>query len=225
MLDDVQHLINILIMMKNKLYLLLLSFVVPGCTKIFMYSYGIRNPKIESPKSITEYLKKNGLKTESSYALKDTVTLNAFFKSNIGSPEIRFYDKNGYLMLYRDNKKCNAQNDSLIEFLDPKNVIRIDSSQNIYPYLNNLRSLNGEKVNIGEFQGYDFYLITYWAKWAGKVNKIKMVDWEKSLSVKTNLKIKSIKVTSDYMEFWNIKKKDMFKIYSPKTKASGKHNK
>ena len=81
---------------------------------------------------------------------------------------------------------------------------------------------NGEKIKLEEFENYDFYLIMYWAKWAGRVNKTKMLDWEDSINKKNNLNIKTIKVTTDYMNFWELDKKDMAKIYSRKTKIKDK---
>ncbi|MFL5765137.1 MAG: hypothetical protein ACJ77K_14435 [Bacteroidia bacterium] len=213
--------------MKTIGQLLLLSFwtlLFSSCTKLFLYSQGIRNPRIETETSILNYLKANGLNTNNCFALRDTFALNSFFESKIGTPEIRFYDKNGYLMQYRDEKRCNGQNDSLIEFLNPVNIIRVDSTQNIFNYLNEIRTLKGQTVNPDDFKNFDFYLITYWTKWMGKVNKNKIGDWENSLQ-KPNSKIKSIKITCDYMDFWSISKKDMFKIYSRKTKTSGIHHK
>ncbi|CAN5378022.1 hypothetical protein BH10BAC1_BH10BAC1_05700 [soil metagenome] len=196
-----------------------------GCTKILLYTYGVRNPKIETKERITKYLDSNKLSSTECYCLKDTASLNQFYLSRIGTPEIRFYDSNGYLMIYRDNKKCNGQNDSLIGFLDPKNIIKIDSSNNIKEYINQLRTLDGKAINKDEFKNYDFYLIMYWAKYLGKVNSIKMLDWEKSLAEKSNLKIKTIKLTVDYMDFWPLSKKDMAKIYSPRVKISDEKKK
>jgi len=210
--------------MKKTCILLALCFAIlmSGCTKIFLYSYGVRNPKIENKKSVTAYLQNKKLKTENTFALSDIATLSKFNQSNIGMPEIRFYDTNGYLMLYRDNKKCNAQNDSLISFLDPTNVIQIDSTNNILDYLKQLKTLDGKNLDLADFKHYDFYLVMYWAKWIGKVNTVKMLDWEKSLSYKADLKLKTIKVTTDYMDFWHINKKDMAKVYSFKTKIGDK---
>jgi hypothetical protein len=159
------------------------------------------------------------LDTSNVYALKDTSQLNLFFKTNIGVPEIRFYDHNGYLMLYRDEKKCNGQNDSLISFLKPENVIKVDSSNNLFEYIKNLNTLSGVTVPRKDFYGKDFYLIMYWAKYLGKTNSVKMKDWENTLMDKKSLKIKTIKVTVDYMDFWSIDKKDMIKIYNPKSKV------
>jgi hypothetical protein len=193
--------------------------LICSCTKLIMYHYGIRNPKIESSKSILSYLAVNNLDTSNVYALKDTSQLNLFFKTNIGVPEIRFYDHNGYLMLYRDEKKCNGQNDSLISFLKPENVIKVDSSNNLFEYIKNLNTLSGVTVPRKDFYGKDFYLIMYWAKYLGKTNSVKMKDWENTLMDKKSLKIKTIKVTVDYMDFWSIDKKDMIKIYNPKSKV------
>ena len=156
------------------------------------------------------------------FCLKDTATLNKFYYSGIGTPEIRFYDSNGYLMLYRDNKRCNGQNDSLIGFLNPNNVVKIDSTNNINEYLNSLKTIDGKNINKEDFKNYDFYLIMYWAKYLGKVNSTKMLDWENSLNKKNNLKIKTIKVTTDYMNFWELNKKEIPKVYGWRTKITDK---
>ncbi|MCX6296963.1 MAG: hypothetical protein NTX97_13055 [Bacteroidetes bacterium] len=210
----------------KKITILFCSFLLIilhfGCTKIMFYQFGVRNPKVENKKSILDYLTANNLSTENSFCLQDTAALTKFYNRDIGTPEIRFYDRNGYLMLYRDNKKCNAQNDSLITFLNPKNVIKIDSTNNLSEYLKQIKTLDGKDINPDEFKGYDYYLIMYWAKWTGKVNKIKMEDWEKSIVNKNDPKIKTIKVTTDYMDFWPLEKSDMIKIYSHKTKTTGK---
>lgn len=209
--------------MKSKLSIIVLPMILlSGCTKIMLYHFGVRNPKVENKTQIEYYLKKNKLNVDNCYALKDTAILNKFNNGAVGIPEIRFYDKNGYLMLYRDNKKCNAQNDSLISFLDPKNIVKIDSANKIDDCLKELKTLDGKEMNIEEFKHYDYYLIMYWAKWTGQVNSKKMTDWENSLKQKNDLKIKTIKVTTDYMDFWELNKKDMAKIYSRKTKIKDK---
>lgn len=209
-------------MKKRILILVFPTILLSGCAKIMLYHFGVRNPKVENKKQIERYLFSNNLNVENSYALKDTSVLNKFNSGNIGIPEIRFYDKNGFLMNYRDDKKCNGQNDSLITFLDEKNVVKIDSSDNIIDYLKELKTLDGKEPNIDDFKNYDYYLIIYWAKWTGQVNSKKMIEWEKSLKQKNNFKIKTIKVTTDYMNFWELDKKDMVKIYSRKTKTEGK---
>ncbi|MCE3278429.1 MAG: hypothetical protein K0S44_620 [Bacteroidetes bacterium] len=207
--------------MKSKIIFSIICLLVfTGCNKILLYSYGVRNPKVETSHSITKYLHSNELDTANNYAFRDTASLTKFYNKNIGIPEIRFYDKNGYLMLYRDEKKCNGQNDSLISFLNPHNVIRVDSTDNIFDYLEEVRKINGLSVNKEEFSGFDYYLVMYWAKYLGKVNSIKMRDWESTLMKKQDLKIKTIKLTTDYMDFWPLDKKNMIKIYSPKTKTT-----
>jgi len=54
-------------------------------------------------------------------------------------------------------------------------------------------------------------------------NKTKMSDWEDSIKKKNDFKIKTIKVTTDYMNFWELDKKDMAKVYSRKTKLKNKN--
>jgi hypothetical protein len=175
---------------------------------------------VETAASLHSYLRKHDLHSSDNVVFKDVYALQEFFKSGIGMPEVRFYDRNGYLMLYRDEKKCNGQNDSLISFLNPENVVKVDSSQNIKVYVSNLRQPDGQEIQSASLNGYDYYLLIYWAKYLGKVNSEKMQDWESALNSKSSaLNIKAMKVATDYMDFWQFPEKDMHKIYSRKTKV------
>ena len=110
--------------------IVLASVSLTGCTKIMMYAYGVRNPKIENRQSIIDYAKENDMGTDNLYAFRDSAALAGFYSSKIGMPEINFYNKDGNLMKYRNEKICNAQDDELIRYLDPKNVEKIDTSHN-----------------------------------------------------------------------------------------------
>src|ERR1017187_9552205 len=92
------------------------SIFLSGCTKVMMYAYGIRNPKIETKQSITQYAADNGIETDNLYAFRDSASLAGFYSLKIGIPEINFYNKDGNLMKYRNEKICNAQDDELIRY-------------------------------------------------------------------------------------------------------------
>jgi hypothetical protein len=199
----------------------LISLIFSSCTKIMLYTYGVRDPKVENSRTLTAYARNTGMETDNLYAFRDTVTQNAFFRSKIGTPEISFYNKDGFLMKYKDEKKCNAQDQSLISLLDPKKTVAADSSHNIFQYITGLRTLNNKELNKKDFDGYDYYMIIYWAKFAGSTNKTHIPDWEREVRKKTGLKIKVIKVTADYMDFWHPDTDRMVKIYTRKGRKRG----
>jgi len=188
-------------------------------TELTMYAFGIRNPKIENKQSITEYAINNGMETGNLYAFRDSAALAGFYARKIGIPEIDIYNKDGILMQCKNEKKCNAQDDGLIGSLDPKNNVSLDSSHNLYAFLPQIRTLDNQEVQKSDFAGYDFYIIMYWAKWGGMMNKTHVPQWGKTIKDKTGLRIKVISLTADYMDYWHPNEKYMFKIYDDQFSA------
>ena len=179
-----------------------------------MYKYGIRDPEIESKESILVYARSIQIDTDNIYAYSDSTTHSEVFKSKLGQPELDFYNKDGYLMNYRKQNKCNAQNVGLIQSLRSNKNITVDSSKNIFGYISKLRTLDNKDISRDEFKDYDYYMVIYWSKWVGMADGTHVPMWEKEAKKKTGLRIKVIAVTGDYMEYWHPSKKSMVKIYS-----------
>jgi hypothetical protein len=57
----------------------------------------------------------------------------------------------------------------------------------------------------------DLYLVMYWAKYLGKINKRKVFEWLNLVedARKRGLKIRVLKINADYQQFWGLKKNDL----------------
>ena len=55
-------------------------------------------------------------------------------------------------------------------------------------------------------EDYDFYVIMYWAKWTGRLNKTKIKDWIEDIdnANKNGFKIKIIPINTDIQDFWGV---------------------
>jgi hypothetical protein len=178
----------------------------------------IRNPRAENEQSLRTYLDKNQLRSDNLLIIKDTAAFYKIHREGYGMPEISFYDRNGYLMKFRDEQKCNAQNDSLISFLNPEKAIGVDSARRLSDFTSLLLHPDRSPISKTELSGHDYYLIMFWAKYLGKLNSKKLGDWERSLAANKKANHKVYKLSMDYQDFWNLPKKEMFRIYGSKIK-------
>ena len=57
----------------------------------------------------------------------------------------------------------------------------------------------------------DAFVLIYWAKYLGKLNKTKVYEWEQKVKLLNDkgLNIKLIKVNLDYQKFWGIDQNDI----------------
>jgi len=197
--------------MKYFAFLLLsaLLTLAPSCTYILLKMEGVKQPKLENYQSLSKYLSSRGIDTSEILCFKDTAALHTFYKSDIGMPDAQFFNKDKKFVDYRQSiNDCNGMVSVFLGNIDSINLETPVEGEILDPYLNNLvLEKTGQKF-ILENQSYDAYMVVYWAKYLGKVNKRKVYDWQE-LAKKANQngeKIRMILVSVDYQEFWGITK-------------------
>ena len=190
-----------------------------SCKKILLAQYGVKQPKIESYASLSNFLEKQDIRTKELYGFADTTAFYAKLRMDgFSAPESYFFNKNGYFVPYKPAaKSCNA---SVSPFLDNMatnfNTLPCDSSRHLtreLGYLVNLKTQ--QKVRLTDLPESDVYVVMYCAKYIGKVNKEKIWDWLahiETIQSKTKFKITPILVSADYLDFWHITQKDIPKF-------------
>ena len=191
---------------------LLLSMVImvcPACKYLLLRSEGIKPPAIENHQSLSKFLLSKGIDTTEILCFKDTMALNAFYKSGIGMPNARFFNKEKKFVDYKSAiTDCNGMVSVFIEKVDSINLVPPIQGILLDEYLNNLViEKNGQKFVLDD-QGYEVYMIAYWAKYLGEVNKRKVYDWQERVKKinRDGKKIRMILVSVDYQEIWGITK-------------------
>jgi hypothetical protein len=173
---------------------------------------GIKQPQIETHQSLVKFLKANQIDTTNMLCFKDTTALKQFYKEKWGIPNARFFNKNGQFVDYRESPEdCNGMVSEFIKKIDSFNKLPTVGAKRIEDYTGDAVWTRDHKAFVPNLQGYDGYILIYWAKFLGKVNKKKVFEWQtlSRAAEREGVKIKIMTISADYQEFWGVSKKDV----------------
>lgn len=197
----------------------LILVVNTSCKRLILMQYGVKQPKIESNSSITEFLVKKDMDVKDVLCFRDTVAMSQrILDEGLSMPEVYFYNKNGYFVAYKAAAvSCSASASPFLDNLaDNFNTLPFDTSRHISKEFRRLYRLKNQSVvNIDDFEKSDVYVVMYFVKYIGKLNKESIWDWLnhiKLIESKTKFKITPILVSGDYMDFWGISKESLPKF-------------
>jgi hypothetical protein len=187
-------------MKKTSIIILSFFLILTGCTTILKLFYGLKDPEIENRESILEYCKKKGVNME------NLATINSddyYAKLANGIPEADIFNKRGEYIEYRQtDSSCNAGLFAFIPELHRDSVYRLTGKLNLNDEINKLRTLTGEQFVLRDTYDYDFYVIMYWARFIGRLNKDHINIWEQEASNNKNARIRVIKANVDIQEYY-----------------------
>lgn len=176
-------------------------FFLLSCNPIMKKMYGIKDPELESEKSIKKSALKNDMDTSNIVTVYSRVYPKMLKGRSI--PDASIYDSRGNYIEYRQSDtSCNA---GLFEFIPNLNVdtkYNQPDSSNLSVELFKFRDLKGNPIK--EVEKADFYVLIYWAVWTGKLNKNHVKVWEDLAKNNKNCRVKVIKVNLDFQEHWDI---------------------
>lgn len=196
--------------MKNALFIwVVLIVLTTSCKQLLLKHEGIKQPALEDHKSLSNFLSSKGIDTSEILCFKDTTALNTFYRSGLGLPDAQFFNKESKLVNYRESiKDCNGMVSIFIQKGDSINSVSPVEGEHLDKYLENVVIENtGNRFTI-ENQKYDVYMLVYWAKYLGKLNKHKVYEWQELVKKanQNDKKIRMILINVDYQKFWGISK-------------------
>ena len=185
--------------------LLLFTMTLTSCKFIMMKIYGIKNPQIENEKAILKFAEKKQLHTDNIVTVNSSEFLTILKVKGI--PEADIFDNRGQYIEYRQtDTSCNAGLFKFIPDLNRDGKYNKTGKTNLQAELNKFRDLKGNKIQ--PLPPADFYVLIYWSKWTGKLNKDHVKIWEDYSYANTNANIKVLKVDLDFQEHWNKSDRD-----------------
>jgi len=191
------------------LFFLMVS-VLCGCTRLMMFVWGVKEPKVETIASISEFTNSIGVHTENLMIAKDSVSLHELITSVKSIPEAEFFDCNGALIPYKDegSNQCNAGVDAFIELLTIKRQLSTHS-QHLQSRLSRMISIPSKQdVLFRSLPRSDYYVLLYFTKWSGKkVNREHITEWVNHIQSSNNSNefiITYLIVNLDFMDVWGV---------------------
>ena len=170
-----------------------------SCMPLLKMYYGLKNPEIENKESILKYCKKKGMNMTN----LATINIDDYVSKLNGVPDADIFNKRGEYIEYRQtDSSCNAGLFTFIPELHRDSVYQLTGKTNLNDEIKKMRTLTGEQYVLIDTSDYDFYVIMYWARFTGRLNKDHINIWEQEANKNKNAKIKVIKVNVDIQEYW-----------------------
>lgn len=193
-------------------FIVLIPFILFGCSAIVKTMYGIKDPKIETKESLFKFLSKKKLDTTNVYCVsfedfKPTLSL-----TNNKIPDVLIFNKQGEYIPYGDEWACNASAFNFIEELNLDTIYTKTDLVVLDTLLSRFKTFDGKQISeneISKIKNADFVCIVLWAKFTGKLNKTKVKEWEEQAKRNKNVKINFIKLDMDFQEWWGLDESDI----------------
>jgi hypothetical protein len=203
----------------NKIFVSLLILIAfSSCSKAFMYFVvGVRELKPESPESIIKYGDKVGYDIDNHFFYIDSSKVDEIWKGAF--PKAYIYNKNGDLVRHLDCFSSGV--DDLKSFYKkplgsaPKvpDTLRIllgtDTILNIAPSFTSLPKMIHSLTKSAEFKESEYYIIYFWSKSFGRINKKNGVQMEEYIKDHPEFSTSFIKINCDYHEDWGYTKEQL----------------
>jgi hypothetical protein len=199
--------------MKKAFILLTVSsiLVLCSCTSSIMRIAGLREPQIETKHSIFNFLQKLKEDTNDVYTL-DSVLFQKLrkeqFKPGMARSfrpvQIRIYGKSGKPVIQWASCEGFLSDLKIFDSVPPKIINGLNTSLNLEDDLKRYFTLDGNPAHIIVQEGFDYYILIYFAKYFPKLSKESFSQVNRYISNHPELKCKVYKINVDFQEFWNV---------------------
>jgi len=193
--------------MKKQLFLLLTMILLiegQSCKSILLKSKGITSPRLETVQSIQTYIS-NKLPGTSNHLFiaRDSTAVFKLYNMIEGFPSVDFFTKDGELIDYNVNISCTARADYFAAHMRRDTIYKTNPKYILADILSNLKGATENDVFPPD--GSDFYLLVYWAKYFGSLNK-NAFEISKTLQKNKLVSVRVILVNLDFQTAWGMKK-------------------
>jgi len=180
--------------------LLATALCLSSCKAIMMKAYGIKNPEVETEKTIRKSALKYGLDTSNIATLKPEDFLAHITK---GSPDAAFYDHDGNYIEYRaTDTSCNAGVFGFIPQLKKDTVFPKTDKPKLDQELARFQNLRAAPYLPTTDANSDYTMLLYWTVYEGRLNKDHVKAWQDLAAKNTRAHIRVILVNMDMQENW-----------------------
>ncbi|NQV02273.1 MAG: hypothetical protein HQ542_06490 [Bacteroidia bacterium] len=185
----------------------LAGLCLTSCKPLLINLSGLKQPKLESVTSVSDYLKKNHVdKYDSLYVCRDSAALYKLMSRVKNFPATLLFDKNGISVQQSDSGYCPGKVEEFMKTLVLSSSINFDhrfSKQEIFHWISPVEG------NSETNEEPDFTLFVFWAKYCGSLNN-GVFRVMKATQENQNIKAQINLINIDFIDTWNMKSKPKF---------------
>lgn len=199
--------------MKTNLILLLIFLVsLTSCNFLIKQLSGFNDPKIESFHSINQYAQSLRIDTSIIVYPKSLSCLNKLNSLFRGYPEILIFDNlKNFLPYKNDSVACNAPVDNILSAICDFASSDIETGKR-YTYDSIISCLTDPNKILDSYNIVDVDCIVFVSlqKYSHGLNKTHLIPWNEIINTsKHNCTVQFVFVDLDYLNVWDINKKDL----------------
>ncbi|MEP7264301.1 MAG: hypothetical protein ABI772_07385 [Bacteroidota bacterium] len=195
--------------MKKLILLCITAITLTSCKKTLLIVAGVRQPRIESDKSITRFLEKAGVSSNDVYHVDSSSSYTFWQDSTIVGrmPDLLIFNGKGELLRRLGKDECTGVYTDQLAIMDlPGAPVAIINTQSLASVLENYRRLDGMKTTIQDFGPDSFVACISYTDALGSVARDNIKGWTASLKKnKSADKIKILYMNMDMHTSWGIK--------------------
>ena len=182
-----------------------------SCKSLVISMAGLRMPKVEDKGSIYKMLSKLHQDTNDLFTI-DSMLFEKFRKekfkpgwaNGFRPVQIRVYDHLGLPVMQWALCEGFLKDLKTFDSVPPRNLNGLNRSLTLQEDLSQYFSLSGKPADIIAPEGFDYYILVYFANYFPKWSKESFRQVDKYIGKHPELKIKVYRINVDVQKFWNV---------------------
>jgi hypothetical protein len=192
--------------MKRALLSLVLAVFLFGCKPMIKIFFGAGDPKPEDYESLNKYYHRKGINTANMLVFSDSIKYYERIREVKSFPEIRVFNKEGYLINYKDTSvSCSGSAYGFTDSICLFSNLKSNSSKNLITESVGLLNLDKTPFLLPQKSEYDYCVFIYTARFLGRLNKNHVKVWQHNLDNAKGCKVKYYLVDMDWQKSWDEK--------------------
>jgi len=187
-----------------KILLVFILALLCGCTPVIKLISGFHDPKPEDRQSLTEYLSRKKISADNVLVFADSSSYYQRLYEMKDFPDIRVFDRSGKRIYYKDTTiSCTGSAYDFTKAICTFKNLKSSASKSLSAEAANLKTIDDAPVFIPENDEADYYVLIYWARFLGRLNKNHVRAWENNLKHAKSCRVRVYKVNMDWQKAWN----------------------
>lgn len=184
----------------------LIAILFTACKPAYLLYMGIKNPKVETVKSIHKDANRFGtVEWRDLYVYKDQKSYNSPERIMTSAPQAFFFSKDGVFVPYRpDSISCSASLPRFLENIE-KTPAKLDTTMNLAKYSKGIiNAFTHGPLKIENLPEADYYMLVTRANSIGRLNRdaASWIELARAAKESRGVCIHPIVINFDPMYFW-----------------------
>ncbi len=184
-----------------------LLIVSGSCSQMVKMRYGVREPREESPATISAFMDKMRQPDSTCFTFRDSASYCRFLKDPVLRKDLLgsfIFNSRGLVINYKDTAKCRWSATTFIRNLRGDTTYQVDTSYRFGELYRQIKPLVASSSGEVDERGCDFVIVITWAVYAGKLNE-RLFDADEAASENPRIRARVLFLNTDMQKEWKLR--------------------